>query len=408
MSTRYVSAIALLVLFACRPTGAQANPLDYFTQPEAPVLEVTEIDQQKPYTETLTGHIAAKSSGKIKTIKGFLDNKESFRRTLNTERCGFKFMVSIKKLCNGPHTLRIEATDSSYFAKKTTQEITFSVDKNPWSVSLTKDHFEVAQGRTLHVKLEATHHLEKPYLIFCNQKLALHQDPANGQLYEAFIPIAMDHKPCCIPFKVHFNDRNNMQQSLSAHATVKPYTFKRGKGLTFKKKSQGKRRRKQRRNRGRGDANCVGKILGYSVASSPKHKLWQGPFQIPIEARYITSPFGEIRAARRHNGVDIVDTLLCPIKAAHHGKIIIKKRFPGSGNTVVLDHGLSVFTIYAHMHDFANIKIGDRVSQGDKLGRMGGTGTHASGPHLHWELRVGVANQRPVPVDPFEWTQSVY
>ena len=159
MSTRYVRIIALIALFACRPTGAQASPFNYFSSYEAPALEVADIDQQKPYTETLTGHIAAQSAGKIKTIKGFLDGKEAFSRTLNTERCGFKFLVSIKKLSDGPHTLRIEATDSSYYPQKTSQEVSFSVDKNPWSVSLTRDHFEVAQGRTLHVKLETTHHL---------------------------------------------------------------------------------------------------------------------------------------------------------------------------------------------------------------------------------------------------------
>jgi murein DD-endopeptidase MepM/ murein hydrolase activator NlpD len=73
-----------------------------------------------------------------------------------------------------------------------------------------------------------------------------------------------------------------------------------------------------------------------------------------------------------------------------------------TGNTVVLDHGLGVFTLYCHLEDFTDIEVGDSVKKGNPIGRLGMTG-YASGYHLHWELRIN-----NISVDPFEWTTSIY
>ena len=78
--------------------------------------------------------------------------------------------------------------------------------------------------------------------------------------------------------------------------------------------------------------------------------------------------------------------------------MVIKDRYIHSGNTVVLDHGFGVLTMYFHLDSFADIKIGDVVRKGKPLGLLGMTG-YATGYHLHWELRVN-----NVPVDPMQWT----
>ena len=68
------------------------------------------------------------------------------------------------------------------------------------------------------------------------------------------------------------------------------------------------------------------------------------------------------------------------------------------GNTIVLDHGLGVYSLYAHLSTF-RVHVGDVVAAGRVLGLSGSTGL-STGPHLHWELHVsGPA------VDPFEWTR---
>ena len=82
--------------------------------------------------------------------------------------------------------------------------------------------------------------------------------------------------------------------------------------------------------------------------------------------------------------------------------MIIKDRYVMSGNTIVLDHGCGIFTLYYHLEDFADIEIGDFVKKGNPMGRIGKTG-YATGYHLHWELRVN-----NVSVDPFQWTEETF
>ena len=89
------------------------------------------------------------------------------------------------------------------------------------------------------------------------------------------------------------------------------------------------------------------------------------------------------------------------IWASNSGVIVLKDRFTHSGNTIVIDHGCGIVSMYFHLHDFADVQVGQKVKKGNPLGRMGMTG-FANGQHLHWEIRVN-----NVAVDPMQWTQLV-
>ena len=71
------------------------------------------------------------------------------------------------------------------------------------------------------------------------------------------------------------------------------------------------------------------------------------------------------------------------------------------GTIVILDHGLSVFTTYAHL-SAVDVQVGQEVQRGQAFAKVGSTGL-SEGPHLHWELWVGGVN-----VDPMEWTQQSF
>jgi murein DD-endopeptidase MepM/ murein hydrolase activator NlpD len=140
---------------------------------------------------------------------------------------------------------------------------------------------------------------------------------------------------------------------------------------------------------------------------SPTKKLWNGHFEVPINLQRVATPFGEIRTTPEkgrylHKAVDILDYPRSVVWASQNGRVIIKDRFLESGNTVVIDHGLGVFTLYFHLDDFADIEVGDDIKKGNPIGKLGMTG-YANGYHLHWELRVN-----NVAVDPFEWTKKTF
>ena len=87
-----------------------------------------------------------------------------------------------------------------------------------------------------------------------------------------------------------------------------------------------------------------------------------------------------------------------PIKATADGKIEYAGNKGGYGRVVILQHGGSQSTLYAHLNGFAKgIRNGARVSQGQVIGYVGSTGL-ASGPHLHYEFRVNGVHVNPLKV----------
>jgi murein DD-endopeptidase MepM/ murein hydrolase activator NlpD len=99
----------------------------------------------------------------------------------------------------------------------------------------------------------------------------------------------------------------------------------------------------------------------------------------------ITSPFGW-RWGRMHQGIDIGVGYGTPIHAAAAGTVIYCGWETGYGNLVVIDHGNNLATAYAHQSSIA-VSCGQQVTQGQVIGYVGATG-HATGPHLHFEVRV--------------------
>jgi murein DD-endopeptidase MepM/ murein hydrolase activator NlpD len=106
----------------------------------------------------------------------------------------------------------------------------------------------------------------------------------------------------------------------------------------------------------------------------------------------ITSGYG-YRWGRMHTGIDIDGYTGQPIVASKGGRVILASSYSGYGNTVIIDHGGGVSTLYAHMSSF-NTSSGSSVGQGQVIGSVGCTGS-CTGDHLHFEVRVNGS-----PVDP--------
>lgn len=137
---------------------------------------------------------------------------------------------------------------------------------------------------------------------------------------------------------------------------------------------------------------------------SPDGKSMRKAFlRTPVDFTRISSRYGNrfhptLQRKRKHTGVDYAAPRGTPIKAAGDGRIVHKGRKGGYGKTIIIDHGNGYSTLYAHMNNF-NLKSrwGSRVKQGQIIGYVGSTG-RSTGPHLHYEFRVGGHHRNPLTV----------
>ncbi|MEA2504328.1 MAG: hypothetical protein QOG36_1371 [Actinomycetota bacterium] len=112
----------------------------------------------------------------------------------------------------------------------------------------------------------------------------------------------------------------------------------------------------------------------------------------------ISSPFGPrinpiFGTPEFHTGLDIAVDYGVPVKAAEAGQVVSSGLMEGYGNVVIIDHGGALATLYAHMSSLS-VRQGQTVTRGQQIGAIGCTGL-CTGPHLHFEARIG-----GVPVQP--------
>ena len=144
------------------------------------------------------------------------------------------------------------------------------------------------------------------------------------------------------------------------------------------------------------------KKMGRSIN---KIRMWRGLFVLPAAGR-ISGVYGEKRvynknlASWAHRGVDIAAVKGTPVKAANRGKVVLSEKLAEHGNTVVVDHGQGICTLYLHLGKL-NVKEGQPLAKGQILGWMGASGI-STGSHLHWGLQVnGIA------VNPVQWMEQL-
>ncbi len=127
------------------------------------------------------------------------------------------------------------------------------------------------------------------------------------------------------------------------------------------------------------------------IALQSKNKYVGGKLGWPSPNYYkITSQYGYrihpiLKKKKLHTGIDIAVPSGTTIIAANSGTVIYSGYNGGYGNTVIIDHGGKISTLYAHNSKLL-VKVGDKVEKGEAITKSGSTGL-SSGPHLHFEVR---------------------
>ena len=146
--------------------------------------------------------------------------------------------------------------------------------------------------------------------------------------------------------------------------------------------------------RSRRESRRLGQVFGQIT----RDILWDEGFAVPIPNAQ-GSNFGHRRVfndepRNPHSGADISAAAGTPIRSTSRGRVVETGDYFFNGNTVVVDHGLGIYSVYLHLSQI-DVEPGQMVERGEVVGLVGATG-RVTGPHLHWGFRVQNAR-----IDPF-------
>ncbi len=237
-----------------------------------------------------------------------------------------------------------------------------------------------------------------PRLKFLGQNISLYlakQGP-KGRLYQGLVGIPVETKPGRYALDLSLDPKNKLmdihqtievgKEGLPAKLVKLQVPSLTAQGLEVLSKETGQ--------------------LKKTIKSKPRDRMWRGTFIIPVKGR-ISGYFGEKRVYNKglatwyHKGVDIAAPANTPIKASNRGVVILAEKLQEHGNTVMIDHGLGVNSIYLHLGRL-KVKPGQTVAKGQVIGLVGTSGI-STGNHLHWGIQVhGVA------VNPVQWLKKTF
>jgi murein DD-endopeptidase MepM/ murein hydrolase activator NlpD len=130
----------------------------------------------------------------------------------------------------------------------------------------------------------------------------------------------------------------------------------------------------------------------------PTPRAWSGPFSVPVPEP-ANSAFGkrsvfngQVRNA--HTGADFPSPAGAIVSAPNAGTVVLAEDLYFSGNTVIVDHGLGMFSTFAHLSEIG-VRAGEVLAPRHVIGKVGATG-RVTGPHLHWAVRLNGARVDPL------------
>ncbi len=264
-------------------------------------------------------------------------------------------------------------------------------------LSITITPSQVKQGQTTTVFVDSATPLKSVELKGLNRSLHLYRiwHESYPNLYRSFIGIPVVQKPGSYKIVVEARDKNDEKVRLYALLEIEKAGFKLQRVNLTKKKMSLLNVENLRRE---------GNKLGASLRLKDKKVYFSSHFRRPTHGR-MSADFGVRRKynggkfSSYHKGIDIANKTGTPVKAANGGRVSLAENMKSNGKIILINHGHGITTIYSHLSKI-DVKAGDWVKKGFKIGEIGSTGI-STGPHLHFGFSVN-----NVRVDPKQWLSS--
>lgn len=295
----------------------------------------------------------------------------------------FVYNLDMRKILIGLLLLWIVSSPGLFAAQETEEPESANVD-------VKLDFRALQPGEILRVSLKSDRAIKQADVQFLGKKYAMGRGQINEE-WLAFLGLDLGMEPGTYPLGIFLLFSDGHYQNIQREILVREKEFPLKKLWV---KQEYVTPPKDVLDRIQWESELLGMILDIYTPQW----LGEGEFIIPSEGK-ANDNFGEKRIFNNeprspHGGVDISSPHGAPVRASNSGRVVLAKDLYFAGKTVIIDHGLGVFTQYLH---FSKIiaKRGDFVKKGDVIGEIGATG-RVTGPHLHWGLRISGSR-----VDPF-------
>jgi len=367
----------------------------YFLDTTIPTIELMGIHENCYYSGDTRCCVKSDKNGEVLL---WLDGIAISNNTkIKAHQEGQQFTIQTKTLNNGKHILKAEFCDNTFNCNKIELSRDFYIDNSPLQAVFVKvgTPYKVFQGRTLHIQFQINKEIKSAFINTLSRTFECFPEAKNSKIYECFIPIECEEQPNEYLFTVDIEDKVGNVLHIDNRFQVVVYPFKKEVITVTPHKVQEEK-----------ELGKDGKVLEDSISllsvESPREKLWRGMFCAPIEIQRVSCDYGTIRTTQHkgryaHKAVDVINMPRSVVWAPQDGVIVMKDRFAPSGNTIIIDHGLGILSLFYHLENFADIEVGQKILQGNPIGTIGKTG-FATGYHLHWEMRIN-----NTPVDPLQW-----
>lgn len=251
-------------------------------------------------------------------------------------------------------------------------------------VTLKMNASVTAQGSLLIVEVAGT----KPFAEFAGdwdgRAIPLWRETEKPGTLHGLIGVDLEKAPGRYAWKVSWKNAAGEAKSCSAFVTVRAGKFTTER-LTVEEQFVQPDPEQQKR------AEEDQKKMRAIFETVTPERYWDGKFQVPLKGVTTGGNFGRRRilngeARSPHAGVDFPALAGTPVFSTQSGKVALAEELYYSGNTIVIDHGYGIYTLYAHLSEM-EAKPGQMVRAGEEIGKVGATG-RVTGPHLHWGLTV--------------------